>query len=56
MPGSRLLVLVRPLLPLSPIVPQASADNDILIVFATQRLATPIPNTFQVRVLPVVTS
>jgi hypothetical protein len=25
----------------------ASADNDILIVFATQRLATPIPDTFQ---------
>lgn len=25
----------------------ASADNDLLVVFATQRLATPIPNTFQ---------
>jgi len=25
----------------------ASADNDLLVLFATQRLATPIPNTFQ---------
>lgn len=25
----------------------ASADNDILVVFATQRLATPMPSTFQ---------
>lgn len=25
----------------------ASADNDILVTFVTQRLATPIPNTFQ---------
>lgn len=25
----------------------ASADNDILVLFSTQRLATPIPNTFQ---------
>ncbi|TFJ80083.1 hypothetical protein NSK_008641 [Nannochloropsis salina CCMP1776] len=25
----------------------ASADNDLIVLFATQRLATPIPNTFQ---------